>query len=560
MKLKKIMILILAILILISTIGENVKAVTTAVIDTTKKASLTITKYEHANGNTKNVPLKGVEFTVYEIPSNIETVTQAYNYIKNNEVTKYAKTTPDSGTITFSELKLGRYFVVETKAPKNVSSKIESFLIDLPRTTDDGKGWDYDVTVYPKNVTIYGKVTLTHNTQDSTPLEGAKWKIEKKDEKGIWIEYTEAETLTTNKSGQISVENLEKGEYRLVQSFLPDGYIMDQSSTVNFTIDLDNTNKNLTAKSEKLSIEKYVKTGDTNYTKATGAFVTEKVSWKTIADVAEIISKMENYTITEKIPTGITLNESSIQVYGQKQNGDEIKLSTANYAQNIKNGQITIDFLTNTIKDYKKIIVKYDTTFNYNNTKSGEFEVVVCLKYTNNIDINGKSKETYTTDEQKAEVHTGMVKIYKTNLEGNPLQGAEFKIAISEQNAKDGIFVKDEKGNDAVATSDKDGYAIFGGLKYGENGQGYRNSSTSYWIVETKTSDEKYNLLEKPEKVTVNSNNATNLKTIINKEKFVLPLTGGNLNLIPTILGAVIITTAIMIKLKNKKEKQIETK
>ena len=65
----------------------------------------------------------------------------------------------------------------------------ESFLIDLPRTSDDGKSWNYDVTVYPKNVTIYGSVTLTHTNQQNEPLAGATWKLEKKTSNGDWEQY-----------------------------------------------------------------------------------------------------------------------------------------------------------------------------------------------------------------------------------------------------------------------------------------------------------------------------------------------------------------------------------
>ena len=55
----------------------------------------------------------------------------------------------------------------------------------MPRTIDDGKGWNYDVTIYTKNVTIYGNVTLTHTNQDGTPLVGTTWKLEKRIRTGI---------------------------------------------------------------------------------------------------------------------------------------------------------------------------------------------------------------------------------------------------------------------------------------------------------------------------------------------------------------------------------------
>ena len=140
-KVTKFLITILTVMILILSVGNTVEAV----IDETKQVSLTITKYENLNGNKENVELKGVEFKVSLIPNEISSVKEAVSYVENNEVTKYIKTTPENGTIKFENLKQGRYLVEETNAPKNVLTKIESFLIDLPRTNNNGNGWDYDV-------------------------------------------------------------------------------------------------------------------------------------------------------------------------------------------------------------------------------------------------------------------------------------------------------------------------------------------------------------------------------------------------------------------------------
>lgn len=557
MKLKKTIFLIIMLISLISIVGK-VNAATTAIVDTSKKASLTITKYEHKNGSTENKALKGVEFTIYEIPknANVDTVAQAEAYIKNNNVTSYKKTTPDSGTIKFSDLNLGRYLVVETKAPKNVSTMIESFLIDLPRTNNNGTGWNYDVTVYPKNITIYGNVSLTHNNKAGDALPGMSWILQKKDKNGNWNNYEGIDELTTNNEGKISIQNLEKGEYRFVQNSVTEGYIMDKSNTVNFVVDVNHLNQNLTTKSEKLSIEKYVKSEGGEYTKNIGAFTTGTVSWKTEADVAEIISKMNTYVITEKIQEGLILNNESIKIYDQ----DESVLSNDCYTIKIQNNVITISFKPQKINNLEKVILKYDTNFDYENIKSGEFNTSASLEYTDSINLEGECKGTYKTKENKANVHTGMVKIYKANPEGTALPGAKFKIATSEENAKNDAFVKDINGNDVIAISDASGYAIFGGLKYGEDGQTMQESKTEYWIVEVEAPSEKYNLLERPEKFLVDSNNNENILNIINKEKFNLPLTGGKLNLIPITFGIIFIILGFIFKFKNKRKQINEEK
>ena len=50
-------------------------------------------------------------------------------------------------------LEQGLYLVVETRVPENVISTCNPFFVSLPMTTIDGKDWNYDVTVYPKNQT-----------------------------------------------------------------------------------------------------------------------------------------------------------------------------------------------------------------------------------------------------------------------------------------------------------------------------------------------------------------------------------------------------------------------
>lgn len=50
-------------------------------------------------------------------------------------------------------LEQGLYLVVETRVPENVISTCDPFFVSLPMTTIDGKDWNYDVTVYPKNQT-----------------------------------------------------------------------------------------------------------------------------------------------------------------------------------------------------------------------------------------------------------------------------------------------------------------------------------------------------------------------------------------------------------------------
>lgn len=545
LKFKKIIITILAIIMLIVFVGNTTKAV----IDETKKVSLTIKKYENVNGKTENLELKGVEFTISLIPNNISNVDEAINYIKNNQTSSYKKTTPDNGIVKFENLEQGRYLVQETDAPKNVVSKIESFLVDLPRTNDKGNGWDYDVTIYPKNITIYGTVTLNQLTQDGKNMQGAIWELQKLNSTQEWKKYDYDGDLLTDVEGKIKIQNLEVGKYRLIEKETTEGYILDQTNPIEFEIDLKNINYEFTATNETLHIEKTILQDDGSYGTGQGAFKKDTNPWKITADVAGIITKMGVYKITDKLPEGLLFKSDSIKVMGINKNDEEVIIPEEYYTKKMQTNTLEINFDTKKLNNYKNIIVQYDTNFE-DSVSYGKFINKASLIYTDYINIEGISESEYTTSSE-AEVHTGAVLIYKTDEYSNPLEGASFKIATSKEDAKKEKFITNKNGEEIIATSDENGYIIFEGLKY--------NNSTSYWIVEVEApsyeEDGKikyYNLLQKPVEVKVDSTSQNyskeNTTIVINKKPFELPLAGGTLSIISSVLGLCIISSRILIK------------
>ena len=125
---------------------------------------------------------------------------------------------------------------------------------------------------------------------------------------------------------------------------------------------------------------------------------------------------------------------------------------------------------------------------------------------------------------EKPEVHTGVVGLYKfddlnrngEHDKGEPaLEGAHFKIATTEENAKKNVFVKDASGKDLEAISNEHGVAVFEGLEFGEDAMDqakyktgetifgkdvykydWSKVETEYYIVETE-SPEGYSKIEK---------------------------------------------------------------
>lgn len=78
--------------------------------------------------------------------------------------------TDASGHSKVSGLEQGLYLVVETRVPENVISTCNPFFVSLPMTTIDGKDWNYDVTVYPKNQT--GNPTLEKTVREDKNSTG----------------------------------------------------------------------------------------------------------------------------------------------------------------------------------------------------------------------------------------------------------------------------------------------------------------------------------------------------------------------------------------------------
>ena len=78
--------------------------------------------------------------------------------------------TAENGHSKVGGLEQGLYLVVETRVPENVTSTCNPFFVSLPMTTMDGKDWNYDVTVYPKNQT--GNPTLEKTVREDKNSTG----------------------------------------------------------------------------------------------------------------------------------------------------------------------------------------------------------------------------------------------------------------------------------------------------------------------------------------------------------------------------------------------------
>lgn len=362
-------------------------------IDTDRAVSLTIHKYEYngpedqkgkgTGSENDSVPagtkaLPGVQFTIWKVDNLKDgaklpevgdfdlTWEGTEAVLKKKDGTKVDKTASDvtdaDGKITFNSdangkaITQGLYYVSETKAPANVTTRTDDFLVSLPMTNVDGDGWIYEVHVFPKNGTTYGGVTLVkqgkEGTKEAVALKGAEFILQMKDDKEAtekwdyliydkssdkWT-YTDvtkdaATKFETDDKGKINVKNLTAGTYRFIEVSAPKGYIMDGTKHYQFRI--DNAGKvtwegdaangetsgegatysaTVTIKNEKPGTEKFVMDRSGNWEADADYRVRAVVPYLIRVDVPSNVDKLKTFKLTDTM-TNLTYKADSFKIY-----------------------------------------------------------------------------------------------------------------------------------------------------------------------------------------------------------------------------------------------------
>lgn len=553
---------------------------TNAIDLTQTKGSLTIIKYETgaAGHEGENIPLAGVEFSIYKVADDATSTTTPASTVQPTDT----KITGTNGQAIFSNIDIGRYLVVETNAPENVTERIQNFLVDIPQTNATGTDINYNVTVEPKNNSAYGTITLIKEGINSAKLQNVTFVLQKKSGTNTWADYPNATDaiLSTNGNGQIQVDNLPKGNYRFVETSLGNntGYILDNQTTYEFNVDLNTTTfqtvvtpSTITIKNDKPGIAKEIDhitriAANTNTVtdEKNSADIGDTLTYKTETDIPNTIARLNTYKITDTMDNGLTFKTTNFTV----KSGSTTLTNVTDYTITPMTGNHGFVLeINNSGKEKldtayragsKKMEVKYEATLNSDAdaTSTGNKNKAK-LSYSNIVNENYKGESNNpeeaskitTTNEVETKVYTGGILIEKreNSSSGSLLPGATFKIAATRTDANNSNFIKDSNGAEITLTTGTNGRASYKGLTYG-----------TYYLVETQApsyevdgNTKYYNLLNKPVQITVSNNTYTqNANVVINRKPTKLPDTGAIGGVSIALVGVAIISLGIILNKK----------
>lgn len=499
--------------------GATTTAPSTSTIDTGKKGSITIHKYlvegdvttgssnygEKLTDEPAYEAAKDVGFSIYQVMTAKELV--AYYNGKDNTEPKASDYTPaadkksvkttdnktyqrhgdekktnEKGEVTFNELEVGLYLVVETTKPAAVTEAVAPFLVSVPMTRvgEDGKTapteWLYDIHVYPKNSTQTGtiylkKQGLVGGTEISNPtdLNGVQFKLERlKEGKNVgdndaWeiVKNGNSDVYTTgtveSKSGTIKVDGLHPGTYRFTEVGYADSavgvdkkYILDTAASYTFKIEagndgtqtvtqLDTDNKDYTINGTTITVTNYApdvdkqvvnRTDGKTYQEAADYAVGDKIPYRIAVTIPTNIAKLKTFYLTDT-PENLNDDTNTIKFYS---NSDCNALITESLVKetdgitstnNAKGTGFKIDFDPAKLKEYagQTIYITYDATLNKgaDTTTAGNHNKVD-LTYSNKIKSDNVPEDE-TADHNRIEdtavVYTFQIDITKVGKDGN---------------------------------------------------------------------------------------------------------------------------------------------
>lgn len=403
---------------------------------------------------------------------------------------------------------------------------------------------------------------------------------------------------TCNGSGIIG--NLSMGNYLIL---IENGMKVYRPSAVNLVPVWDTesgqwemSDATVEVKSSEPTISKTVNadTGsDSAGKEADNANIGDTVSFEIVADVPKFPANAlaKNYAVSDILPTGMTLDGDSIEVYGVSgetdaplEAGDDGAYTLGNARPNSGGeSSFTLTFAYDKISSYKKIRVTYSAVLNGNAVLGTSGNVNnAYLDYSNNPYV----AENWKDKTDSAVVYTYGIDISKVDKgdHENFLAGAKFELYASENAAEGGteeekiVFVKEPEGVYRRALAEETDTTTT--LVVGENATlkgrlTVKGLAEGTWYLKETKAPGGYNLLASPVEVVIAdaeggaldgqvtgaaagaSGEAAALVTLTveNDNGFRLPVTGGAGTVLFAVGGAVLMSAAVICFIAVSKRK-----
>ncbi|MBC1952048.1 Cys-Gln thioester bond-forming surface protein [Listeria welshimeri] len=215
-------------------IKKDGEIISIPVVNEQVKASVKLIKKDAKNASL----LKGVKFVLLDKDS--------------KEIGEYE--TDNKGEINISNLTVGQYSFVEKEALAGYVKEDTAYLF-LVRDSDNGK----TIIVNAENTKALGSIKVEKVDSKDEKIHLANAEFELKNSEGKTV--TKA---STNKSGEITFDNLLLGDYEIVETKAPDGY-KKSNEVYKVSVEKNRDIKKVTVKNTKLiakSVKSIPKTGD----------------------------------------------------------------------------------------------------------------------------------------------------------------------------------------------------------------------------------------------------------------------------------------------------------
>lgn len=427
--------------------------------------------------------------------------------------------TGSDGTLTFSGIPIGTYYLSETAAPNG-------YVLDSTPVTVEITTGGQTVSKTFVNAPAVGSIVITKtDSATGATLPGVHFKLA--DANGSTIKEGD-----TDSNGTLSFTNIPLGNYQLIETATVDGYVLDSTLVaVELTQANQTVTKNLTNARARGNVLIRKTASDTGYALPSVQFElldqsgAVAASGVTGSDGTLLLDNLplgsnslkETQTVSgyalkaESIPVSITQNGQTVEVSVtndpvigslkiiKKAAGEDTPLAGAGYRLFSQDGMQLSEGYTNDAGELLFEGIPYGSGYYYQSFAAPKGFVLDEGKYP--LAITETESAVVKTHENRR--REGTLQVLKQDHQGQPLSNAMFLLEYSKDNGKTWTPVTSRASGDAVKlggctsfgltngqlVSGTDGKAVFTGLR--------ADGSTIYRVTETRA-PQGYSLMADP--------------------------------------------------------------